>query len=511
MGFYLCKTQFPDNNSHVAKFENRYQQTEYFKSIGEYVEAWGLQVQPSAFLSEITVPFYTDYSRNYDYVFYENQYINFCFFVTGYEYVSEGYTKLFLECDVMQTYQFHMDLNTSFVKRCHVQRWTSDGYPMINYQDEGLEYGDIIQETKEQVKALKEQYILCTNVPIGTLKSYQGGGGEGGDTSIGGGGNVQNAEVSDNFICWLKRQEGFGEYWYELGDGTRTVGYGVTQVNEPNMYNELLANGEPIDEKHATECLYRLIKSNYATPLLNDLKNKGVDISSVKQNEFDGLVDMVYNCGLSGSQNIIKAWIRQDSDLQTQWENYRVSGWEGLPKRRKSSWKIFANGEYEKTKAIDKIKRGTNNKPVYYSTVEGCGYMPDRTSSVGQSIVESARKLIGLPYVWGGNYPPLGSNKGTDCSGLCQWAFNDNGIKITRTTYTQINEGKEVQANNLQLGDLVFSRFSSPNVPEHVCLYSGYRDGEHYWVEAPRTGLNIREITFNPNDTSKGYRYRRLI
>ena len=113
------------------------------------------------------------------------------------------------------------------------------------------------------------------------------------------------------------------------------------------------------------------------------------------------------------------------------------------------------------------------------------------------SIIESARKLIGKPYVWGGNYPPLGSDNGTDCSGLCQWAYNDNGISISRTTYTQINEGIEVTVNDLQPGDLVFSNFSSPGVPEHVYLYSGKNsNGELMCVEAPRTGLNIRERVF---------------
>ena len=36
---------------------------------------------------------------------------------------------------------------------------------------------------------------------------------------------------------------------------------------------------------------------------------------------------------------------------------------------------------------------------------------------------------------------PLGNDGGTDCSGLCQWAYNDNGISISRTTYSQIDEG----------------------------------------------------------------------
>lgn len=123
-----------------------------------------------------------------------------------------------------------------------------------------------------------------------------------------------------------------------------------------------------------------------------------------------------------------------------------------------------------------------------------------------QKIVNSARKLIGLPYVWGGNYPPLGNDKGTDCSGLCQWAYNDNGEKITRTTYTQINEGFEVSETDLLMGDLVFSNFNSENLPEHVFLYSGKINGKHQCIEAPYEGVNIREREFTWVSTMRARR-----
>ena len=94
------------------------------------------------------------------------------------------------------------------------------------------------------------------------------------------------------------------------------------------------------------------------------------------------------------------------------------------------------------------------------------------------------------------------------CSGLCQWAYMQNGVKISRTTYTQIKEGFEVENTHLKPGDLIFSRFSSSNTPEHVFLYAGYKNGEHWCVEAPRTGLNIRERKF---DWTPEMRARRII
>ena len=151
------------------------------------------------------------------------------------------------------------------------------------------------------------------------------------------------------------------------------------------------------------------------------------------------------------------------------------------------------NGDLEINGEITGVVRNFEGDIIYDSNNPG----GSGGTTEQNAIIESARKLIGKPYVWGGNYPPLGSSNGTDCSGLCQWSYNDNGITISRTTYTQINEGIEVTADDLQPGDLVFSNFSSPGVPEHVYLYSGKNSNDELMcVEAPRTGLNIRERVF---------------
>ena len=130
------------------------------------------------------------------------------------------------------------------------------------------------------------------------------------------------------------------------------------------------------------------------------------------------------------------------------------------------------------------------------------------SSALGRKIVESARKLIGKDYVWGGNYPPLGNDVGTDCSGLMQWAYNDNGITISRTTYSQIHEGKEVGVNELMQGDLIFTNWSDPSTPEHVFMYSGKVNENLMCIEAPQQGEQIRERVFTwGSDT----RARRII
>ena len=120
------------------------------------------------------------------------------------------------------------------------------------------------------------------------------------------------------------------------------------------------------------------------------------------------------------------------------------------------------------------------------------------TEDRGMKIVRSAEKLLGKPYRWGGNYPPLGRDDGTDCSGLMQWAYNDNGIKISRTTYTQIKDGKAVtDATKCKPGDLILMYPSSPGVYEHVVMFKSYNsDGTALCVEAQKTGTLIHHRNF---------------
>ncbi len=82
--------------------------------------------------------------------------------------------------------------------------------------------------------------------------------------------------------------------------------------------------------------------------------------------------------------------------------------------------------------------------------------------TTGQQIVDFAKTLLGIKYVWGGT-----TTNGFDCSGLVQYVYKHFGFEISRTTKTQINDGREVGRNELQLGDLVFPSNG------HVTLYVG--------------------------------------
>ena len=75
-----------------------------------------------------------------------------------------------------------------------------------------------------------------------------------------------------------------------------------------------------------------------------------------------------------------------------------------------------------------------------------------QTNPQGESaVVDSARKYLGTPYVWGGTSP-----SGFDCSGFVQYVLAENGKSVPRTTQEQFAGGQAVDKSNLQAGDLVF-------------------------------------------------------
>ncbi|MGW7071382.1 C40 family peptidase [Streptomyces sp. NPDC054855] len=99
-------------------------------------------------------------------------------------------------------------------------------------------------------------------------------------------------------------------------------------------------------------------------------------------------------------------------------------------------------------------------------------------SQRGQAALSAAATQIGKPYVSGGSGP-----NSYDCSGLTQWAYNQAGVQITRTTYTQQNDGPKIGRGELKPGDLVFF-----NSLAHVGLYAGNGQVLH----APKPGAVVR-------------------
>nr|WP_245654607.1 C40 family peptidase [Streptomyces violens] len=93
---------------------------------------------------------------------------------------------------------------------------------------------------------------------------------------------------------------------------------------------------------------------------------------------------------------------------------------------------------------------------------------------------------LGTPYQWGGSCAHAHGKDlmgRCDCSSLMQASYKAGGITLSRTTYTQVKEGKAVSQDRLKTGDLLFTEGSAAR-PEHVGMYIGHG----LILQAPHTG-----------------------
>ncbi|MFB6838923.1 C40 family peptidase [Streptomyces sp. NPDC056361] len=110
-----------------------------------------------------------------------------------------------------------------------------------------------------------------------------------------------------------------------------------------------------------------------------------------------------------------------------------------------------------------------------------------------QTAIRWALGQLGTPYQWGGTCTDSHGDtamRRCDCSSLMQQAYKAAGVTLTRTTYTQVKEGKPVSADALRPGDLIFTEGTTVS-PEHV----GMAIGQGLIVHAPRTGDVVRLTT----------------
>lgn len=119
------------------------------------------------------------------------------------------------------------------------------------------------------------------------------------------------------------------------------------------------------------------------------------------------------------------------------------------------------------------------------------GYkIPKEVDPKARRAIEWAMHQLGTLYQWGGTCTAAHGPdpmRRCDCSSLMQQAYAHTGVKLTRTTYTQVHEGKAVSPQSLKPGDLIFSRGTASR-PEHV----GMALGDGLVIEAPRTSKAVR-------------------
>ena len=145
---------------------------------------------------------------------------------------------------------------------------------------------------------------------------------------------------------------------------------------------------------------------------------------------------------------------------------------------------------YGPSTAAAAFRAGTSFGRIPEGSVPKGYKIPKDADPKARKAIEWAMHQLGTLYQWGGSCTnahgpdPMGR---CDCSSLMQQAYAHAGVTLSRTTYTQVNEGMAVSPAQLKPGDLIFSRGTASR-PEHVGMYIG----EGLVIEAPRTTKPVR-------------------
>ena len=120
---------------------------------------------------------------------------------------------------------------------------------------------------------------------------------------------------------------------------------------------------------------------------------------------------------------------------------------------------------------------------------------PSLSTAPGTLALATALELRGVPYRNGGSDP-----NGFDCSGLVQWVFAKNGRALPREVREQYHVGREVEADDVRPGDLLF--FDTGTRPaSHV----GIAIDRESFVHAPSSNGVVRVERYTSTYWSRRY------
>ena len=103
------------------------------------------------------------------------------------------------------------------------------------------------------------------------------------------------------------------------------------------------------------------------------------------------------------------------------------------------------------------------------------------------SVISTAKKYLGTPYVWGGKTP-----SGFDCSGFTSYVFKQaTGKNIGSYTVAQENAGTTEAVSQASAGDLLF--WGGRGSSYHVAIYLG----NNQYIAAPQPGQSVKISTIS--------------
>lgn len=150
---------------------------------------------------------------------------------------------------------------------------------------------------------------------------------------------------------------------------------------------------------------------------------------------------------------------------------FGVSGVKAVAKPKPKPPPVVTAGVAIRTRATTATSRSTTRTAAATAPAPAAP-APTRVVASG-SILDIARSLLGIPYVYGGS-----TSAGFDCSGFTQYVYGRAGISLPRTAEGQRQAAR--RTSSPQPGDLVF--FGSPAY--HVGIYVA----PGVMIDSPHTG-----------------------
>ena len=166
----------------------------------------------------------------------------------------------------------------------------------------------------------------------------------------------------------------------------------------------------------------------------------------------------------------------------------------------------YIRSDYVDLTEIPYENKASTKSPLFFVGGKSTGVTPspaalNGTTATADGIIATAKKYIGVPYLWGGITP-----SGFDCSGYVQYVFAAHGISLPRTAATQYGAGTAVSRANLKKGDLVFFVTGSSGV-SHVGIYVG----DNQFIHASTSSGVIISSLNNSYWSARYYGARRVL
>ena len=110
-------------------------------------------------------------------------------------------------------------------------------------------------------------------------------------------------------------------------------------------------------------------------------------------------------------------------------------------------------------------------------------------ASARRNLVNYALQFVGGKYRTGGNDP----HTGADCSGFVKYVMQHGaGISMNRSSVSQSTQGRQISAEEMQPGDLIF--YGDGSRINHVAMYIG--DGQIVHASTHKTGIKISKWNY---------------